>query len=500
MRGQEMSLHATQRAPSQTGSSQQPIERMSFEPASIEPASIETSQTISRGEFLRMAGLAALGSVYGAGPRRNTREALDRSHAVGDPYRDLHPVIERLQTTTIDYFTHNRRHGLVLDQSPVANWPFSSMAATGFGLSAYVLGVERGKLSRTRAVELIDETLRTIEREPTLRHRGWFTHFVDVSDPERPITVRDSVRSEKPTAEYSSIDTALFFLAALPVGTYFGVERDIQGRIEKLFQEVDFPFMLHTQGSGDPRLFSHGFYLDEEGAERFIPTRWDTCSEGILVSFLSLADAQPSVSPNVWEAWSRDYQQLPLFVRYYPHCFVDLRDCVDRTGLNLWGLAQQEVNHQIRYCQEHGFPDGFFGVTACAFAYKGPSGADQYGYFVPAFRGSEEPRVVGPHAIVACVPFAPRLAYESIRHLAHRGWLESDFGPINSVNLDDGLVHRGVTAIDVGSTLLMLDAGSSRVIHKLSADNPRIQAAMRHCGLARVSRTLPTGVVAGQEP
>jgi hypothetical protein len=436
-----------------------------------------------------MAGFGALGALLAPGPERESQASINESPSQVRLPRDLEPILERLQANTVQYFIHNRRHGLVLDQFPVANWPFSSMAATGFGLSAYVIGVERGALSRPRAVELVDETLRTIESEPSLRHRGWFTHFADVSDPKRPLAVRDSGRSEKPTAEYSSVDTALFFLAALPVATYFGAERNIDARIEKLFREVDFPFMLNAIGSGDPHLFSHGFYLDEQGRESFIPTRWDTCSEGILVSFLSLADPHPTVSPIVWDAWSRDYERLPLFVRYYPHCFMDLRDHVDRSGLNLWGLAQQEVAHQLRYCEQHGFPPRLFGVTACAFAYKDRTGGDQYGYFVPGFHGAREPRVVGPHAIVSCVPFAPTEAYESIRHLSQRGWLESDFGPINSVNLDDNLVHRGVTAIDVGSALLMLDAGCSRVIHQLSARNPRMVAALRNCGLQRLPTT-----------
>lgn len=445
---------------------------------------IDSSQCLTRGEFLRLAGFAALSTLGGAVPcseRSGSAQSLEIQHL------DVEPVLNRLQMNSIEYFIRNRQHGLVLDQFPVANWPYSSMAATGFGLSSYVIGVERGALSRARAVELVDETLRTIETESTLRHRGWFTHFVDVSDPERPRAVRDSHRKEKPTAEYSSIDTALFFLAALPVGDYFGSERNIGDRIERLFQEVDFTFMLHTQGVGDSRLFSHGFYVDARGEETFIPTRWDTCSEGILVSFLSLADPAPNVSPCVWDAWSRDYAHLPLFVRYYPHCFVDLRDRVDRSGLNLWGLAEQEVITQLRYCKEHGFPDGLFGITACAFAYKGSSAGAHYGYFVPAFAGAKEPRVVSPHAVVSCVPFAPGLVRESVRQLARRGWLESEFGPINSVNLDDNLVHRGVTAIDVGSALLMLDAGGSRVIHRLSAENTRIKAALNNCGFTKLS-------------
>ena len=437
-----------------------------------------------------MAGVAAFSALVAPAPRG---EVSARSESVEGGRHVLEPVLERLRTNTVRYFIENRCHGLVLDQYPVANWPYSSMAATGFGLSSYVIGVERGEISRARAVALVDETLTTIETQSSLRHRGWFTHFVDVSDPTRPLAVRESHRPEKPTAEYSSVDTALFFLSAFPVATYFGAERNIEARVEKLFQEVDFRFMLNTDGAGDHQLFSHGFYLDERGAPTFIPTRWDTCSEGVLVSLLSLADPNPSVPRDVWDAWSREYARLPLFVRYYPHCFVDLRDCVDRSGLNLWGLAAQEVSHQLRYCERHGFPPEFFGVTACAFAYKGSSGA-QYGYFVPGFSGSKEPRVVGPHAIVSCIPFAPGPAYECVDQLARRGWLESEFGPINSVNLDDQLVHRGVTAIDVGSALLMLDAAGARSIHTLSAQNPRIRAALKNCGFRRdpSAPVLPT--------
>lgn len=470
-----MSQYATQRSVPHVVSSQEPEDR---------------PERMSRGAFLRMAGAGVVGTLFGPGPRGDGSAGVAPSRRFANLYRELQPVLERLQRNTVEYFIQHRRHGLVLDQFPVANWPYSSMAATGFGLASYVIGVERGDIARHRAVELVDETLRTIETQPALRHRGWFTHFVDISDPVRPLAIRESGRLEKPTAEYSSVDSALFFLAALPVGSYFGEERNIAARIEKLFQEVDFPFMLNREGPGDGRLFSHGFYLDADGRERFIPTRWDTCSEGILVSMLSLADPHPSVSPVVWEAWNRDYAQLPLFVRYYPHCFMDLRDRVDRSGLNLWGLAEQEVARQLQYCDENGFPSGLFGVTACAFVYKGPSRTDQYGYFVPGFRGPNEPRVVGPHAVLSCVPFAPAAAYDSLRQLSRRGWLESEFGPINSVNLDDQLVHRGVTAIDVGSALLMLDAGGGRVMHKLAAQNARMRAALKNCGFVKVSSSL----------
>lgn len=441
-----------------------------------------SASTCSRSEFIKLGGCAAIGATLATVFRRDSHFITDSSTQSTEPQASLHEVLNRLQRSTVEYFIQNRRHGLVLDQFPVANWPFSSMAATGFGLAALVIGAERGDIDRHRAAVLVDETLSTIESRASLRHRGWFTHFVDVSDPATPYAVRDSGRAEVPTAEYSSIDTALFFLAALPVATYFGAEHEIGGRIEALFKDVDFSFMLNPAGAGNRELFSHGFYLDRSANETFIPTRWDTCSEGILVSFLALADSSPQVPTNVWDAWSRDYQQLPLFVRYYPHCFMDLRQQVDRGGLDLWTLAEDEVVRQFQYCKKQGYPRDLFGVSACAFSYRDAVGKDQYGYFVPDFNQPSQPRVIAPHAVVSCMPFAPTKVRESLSRLSKHGWLESEFGPINSVNLDHGTVHRGVTAIDIGSALMMLDAAEARTIHQLAASTTRIQKALTNCG------------------
>ena len=159
-----MSLHVTQRSHSQSNSSHEKV---------------DPPLGVTRGEFLRVTAFAALSVLGGGVP---CSEVSESSRSLEDQHLDVEPLLNRLQATSIEYFIRNRQHGLVLDQVPVANWPYSSMAATGFGLASYVIGVERGALSRARAVELVDETLRTIETESTLRHRGWFTHFVDVSD------------------------------------------------------------------------------------------------------------------------------------------------------------------------------------------------------------------------------------------------------------------------------------------------------------------------------
>lgn len=68
--------------------------------------------------------------------------------------------LESLQRESFSYFEHevNPANGLVNDKT-AESWP-ASIAATGFALAAYPIGVERGFITRAAAVERTLTTLR----------------------------------------------------------------------------------------------------------------------------------------------------------------------------------------------------------------------------------------------------------------------------------------------------------------------------------------------------
>ena len=70
---------------------------------------------------------------------------------VFDPERDGDPVINNLERRTFRFFwdTANKQNGMVPDRFPSPS--FASIAAIGFGLTAYVVGAERGYVSRAQA-------------------------------------------------------------------------------------------------------------------------------------------------------------------------------------------------------------------------------------------------------------------------------------------------------------------------------------------------------------
>ena len=94
-----------------------------------------------------------------------------RSRAVVQPRvtTAADPFLEDLERKTFEWFwdTTNARNGLVPDRWPDIN--FSSIAAIGFGLTAYGVGAERGYVTRAQARDRTLTTLRFLWNAP---HRG----------------------------------------------------------------------------------------------------------------------------------------------------------------------------------------------------------------------------------------------------------------------------------------------------------------------------------------
>jgi hypothetical protein len=78
----------------------------------------------------------------------------------------LEAELDALQRDSFSYFVHepNPVNGLVIDKT-APNWP-ASIAATGFALAAYPVGVERKLLSGAAAVKRTLATLRFFASSP----------------------------------------------------------------------------------------------------------------------------------------------------------------------------------------------------------------------------------------------------------------------------------------------------------------------------------------------
>src|SRR5438874_1962644 len=127
---------------------------------------------------------------------------------------------------------------LVPDRAPTPS--FSSIAAVGFGLTAYGIGAERGFVTREAAAQRTLATLQSMlamKQGPEPRgvsgYKGFYYHFLDMKTGERFETV-----------ELSTVDTALLVAGALFAQSYFDrddpTERAIRDAAETLYARIDW--------------------------------------------------------------------------------------------------------------------------------------------------------------------------------------------------------------------------------------------------------------------
>ncbi|HKD55510.1 MAG TPA: hypothetical protein VKB72_14950, partial [Steroidobacteraceae bacterium] len=123
--------------------------------------------------------------------------APEASGALSEPHAVLFdPFLGDLEERTFRFFweTANPQNGLIPDRYPSPS--FASIAAVGFGLTAYPIGVERGYITRVQARQRVLTTLRFFLKAPN--EHGFYYHFMDMKTGER---ANDS--------EVSTVDTAL---------------------------------------------------------------------------------------------------------------------------------------------------------------------------------------------------------------------------------------------------------------------------------------------------
>ena len=421
-------------------------------------------------------------------------------------------LLEDLEHRTFQWFweSGDPQTGLVPDRYP-SDQTQASVASIGFGLTAYGIGAERGYITRAQAITRTLNTLRYLSRLPqnasaedASGYHGFFYHFLDH---------KTGLRFNK-DIELSSIDTALLMQGVLFTESYYTQdtpqEREIRTLANKLFQNVDWPWMRRP----DQRL-SMGWSPEHQ----FLPNYWEGYSEGMMAYVLALGSVMHPLQPASWQAWLATNDKrwgeysgqtllnfAPLFGHQYTHSWIDFRGIQDdwnrEKGIDYFENSRRAAYAQRSYAmanpgkwQDYG-PD-VWGLTAS----DGPgevtetvNGQTRH-FFSYSARGAgrdytQDDGTIAPTAAGGSVAFAPEIAVPALREMKKR-YGSHIYGRYGFVDAFNPSYHKGNTpfwsdtaylGIDQGPILLMLENRRSGFVWNVMKSNPVIRQGLLRAG------------------
>ncbi len=405
--------------------------------------------------------------------------------------------------------------GLTPDRAPTPS--FASVAAVGFGLTAYPIGAERGWVTRPQARDRALATLRFLWRAPQgdaprgcTGYRGFFYHFLDP---------RTGHRFED--VELSTMDTALLLAGALFCQSYFDRddprEAEVRALAESLYARVDWGWAQVR-----PPMVVHGW--DPESG--FLPYDWRGMNESMLVPILALASPTHPLGPEVWADWLRGcrwgtFQGIehvgfaPLFGHQYSQVWLDLRGLQDSLmrahGIDWFENSRRATLAQRAYALANpggfrGYGERLWGLTAC----DGPVNDTvavggrrlrftSYEARGASFREVVDDGTVSPAAAGGSVAFAPEVVVPMLMAVrdTYGEQVFGAYGFVDALNptldvatrVQHGRVVPGVgwfdidrLGIDQGPILAMIENHRSGLVWRTLRKNPHVVRGLRVAG------------------
>ena len=445
---------------------------------------------------------------------------------------------EELTKRTFDYFwdTTDRTHCLAPDRWP--SNPFSSIASTGFALTAFGIGAERGYVARDEAAKRTRDCLDFYWNAPqgaavggVTGYKGFFYHFLNNED---------GTRHGK--TELSTVDTSLFLGGVLFAQSYYDrdtpVEAEIRDLAEKIYARVDWSFVqrensdIPSENGGGPKAIAMGWYPERGNGGDFGTHDWVGYNEGMLVYILALGSPTHALSKEAWDKgwaahldkdWGSFYGQQflqfePLFGHQYSHVWVDFRgirdDFMRRKGIDYFENSRRATLSQRAYGADN--PNRWTDYSADIWGWTASDGPgyskDEYsvngrlrsfnGYMA---RGVSSVRIVDDGTVVPTAPggsvaFAPEVAIPALMAMRAKygARLYTRYGFKDAINPSftfpqaqsrsgavdprQGWVANDYLGIDQGPILAMMENHRSGLIWQIMRKNPHIVRGLRRIG------------------
>jgi hypothetical protein len=414
----------------------------------------------------------------------------------------------KLQHESFNYFLFeaNPANGLIIDKT-AQDWP-ASIAATGLALAAYPVGVERGYMSRSAAIERTLNTLRFFWNSPqgtepdATGYKGFYYHFLDMQTGRRAWE-----------SELSTVDSAFLLAGALTAGIYFDAdtedEHEIRMLSDALYRRADWQW---AQNEG--ATVTHG-WKPESG---FLKYRWEGYDEAMLLYMLGLGSPTHPLLESSYAAWASTYQWKtcygyeylyagPLFTHQLSHVWIDFRGIQDafmrNKSIDYFENSRRATYVQQKYAIDNplklaGYASTCWGITAS----EGPgpdtikiNGIERqfFNYVGRGVPDGPDDGTLAPWAVVASLPFAPEIVLVALDYCIHQAKLtkfnsygfKASFNPTHpgeAGNPYGWWVSPWHYGLNQGPIVLMIENYRTGLLWQLMRKCPYITSGLQRAG------------------
>lgn len=418
-------------------------------------------------------------------------------------------VIDSIQRYAFEYFLHeiNTENGLVKDRT--ASWSAASIAAIGFAIPSYAIGVDRNWITRDEAAKMVKTIInfflnsKQSEDTSATGFKGFYYHFLNMKTGERDYK-----------CELSTIDTGFLIAGIIFARQYFDQNNEIENHIREgadaIIERLDWNYFRMNTNDKYNNSISMG-WLPGKG---FHHMGWVGYNEALLLYVLAaggnLENVEESYSAwlNSYE-WDEPYTNLshvifpPMFGHQYSHMFIDFRGMQDKymreKKIDYFENSRRAVLTQQKYAIENpgkweGYDSLCWGITAC----DGPG--EKYNYdnkkfFSYAGRGTSGKKLVffddgtlAPTAVAGSIVFAPEICIPTLINIHDkysRKGLWSKYGLLDSFNPTLNWVNTDYIGIDQGPIVIMIENLRTGFVWKYFMKDPLIQRGLKKLGFTQ---------------
>lgn len=418
--------------------------------------------------------------------------------------------LEDLKKRTFNFFWElaDSSTWQIPDRHPTVR--FSSIAATGFGLPTYLIGIENDYITREQGAERVLNTFNWLwnskqgpDSAGVTGYRGFYYHFLNYGSGTRYRNV-----------ELSTIDTGLLMAGILTCQSYFDMDNATETRIrqlaDSLYLRAEWDWAMENR-----KTMSMG-WRPERG---FIEARWTGYNEAMILIIMAMGSPTHPISDDSWEAWCNTYKWrdfkgykhlnfTPLFGHQYSHMFIDFRGIYDpymqERGIDYFENSRRATLSNRSYCMDNprrfeGYGENIWGLTAC----DGPARdtrvihGDSIDFWTYRARGASAIRIVddgtiAPTAAGGSIPFAPGECISALMTMKEKfgDRLYQEYGFKDAFNLtytfgegmENGWFDIDYIGIDQGPIIIQLENYQTELIWNTIKKNKYIINGLKKAG------------------